>query len=243
MSYMDTSCYFACFFTLENSSIIFGAGFLSLLLLVLYKKSKCYTLRLITLYLILAILPFTTIFLALTTSCSHGFCIGDVFELIFLGIVSTVIILSVIYYFFGARICLKAMGGKFLQEENRVKELFHNLCTTMDVKAKLAYLDSGKPLAMSISGSQNLVIVSIGALEVLHENELNTVIAHELAHLKLRDPFQKFISHFFGFLYPYHFIAHKLELEQEKRANEIAQKFSSPLALKGAISKFRINKK
>jgi heat shock protein HtpX len=95
-------------------------------------------------------------------------------------------------YFWGDKLALRIAGAKIVSDKNapRIHFLVENLCKVADIPKPKIYI-SPDPSANAFACGRNPQKASIclnqGLLNLLNENELEGVIAHELAHIKNRD--------------------------------------------------------
>jgi heat shock protein HtpX len=95
-------------------------------------------------------------------------------------------------YFWGDKIALAVSGGKEASEKDfpRIHFLVENLSKVADIPKPNIYISPDKS-ANAFACGRNPEVASIclnqGLLDLLNENELEGVIAHELAHIKNRD--------------------------------------------------------
>ena len=96
--------------------------------------------------------------------------------------------------FLSERVALGAAGARPIRpgEQRRLEAMVERLCALADVAApRLALTDTDLPNAFSAGRSPRnaVVIVTRGLLERLDDEELEAVLAHELAHVANRDAF------------------------------------------------------
>jgi heat shock protein HtpX len=96
--------------------------------------------------------------------------------------------------FLSERVALGAAGARPIRagEHPRLEAMVERLCALADVAApRLALADTDVPNAFSAGRSPRnaVVIVTRGLLERLDDEELEAVLAHELAHVANRDAF------------------------------------------------------
>jgi heat shock protein HtpX len=97
-----------------------------------------------------------------------------------------------IQYFFSDRIALWSMGAKIVteQEEPRLYETLTRLCTIAGIsRPRLAIVDNNIPNAFATGRNQknSVIAVTTGLRNMLNQEELEAVLAHELSHVKNRD--------------------------------------------------------
>merc|ERR1719359_1683301 len=92
--------------------------------------------------------------------------------------------------YFGGPGVAKAMGGQE-STDRRLIRLAHEAAEAVGVKAPFVYeVPSREPNAFATSGltsKDTTVAVTTGIREVLTDNELKAVLAHEMGHLKYSD--------------------------------------------------------
>ena len=99
---------------------------------------------------------------------------------------------SLAQYFFSDTLALRSMGARTVSEEEypRLHAQVGRLAQQADLpKPDVAVADNRTPNAFATgrSPSHGVVCVTTGLLEALDDEELEGVIAHELAHIKNRD--------------------------------------------------------
>jgi heat shock protein HtpX len=99
---------------------------------------------------------------------------------------------SLFQYFFSDKLALRSMGAKTVSEEEfpRLHAQLSRLAQQADLpKPTVAVADSRTPNAFATgrSPSNAAVCVTTGLLNTLDDDELEGVLAHELAHVKNRD--------------------------------------------------------
>ncbi len=99
---------------------------------------------------------------------------------------------SLFQYFFSDKLALRSMGAKKVSEEEypRLHAQVSRLAQQADLpKPTVAVADNRTPNAFATgrSPSNAAVAVTTGLLSTLDDDELEGVIAHELAHIKNRD--------------------------------------------------------
>jgi len=107
-------------------------------------------------------------------------------------IVAVMSVFLVAQFFFSDRLALYSMGAKEVSEEEypQLHAMVSRLAQQADLpKPKVAVADSRVPNAFATGRSQknSAVAVTTGIMRTLDEDELEGVIAHELAHIKNRD--------------------------------------------------------
>lgn len=122
-------------------------------------------------------------------------------------IVITIIasIMLVAQYFFSDKLMLFSSGAREVseQEEPELHALVDRLVQQADLpKPKVAIIDTDVPNAFATGRSPNAAAVAVtrGLLRLLNTEELEGVMAHELAHVKNRDVAVMTIASFFATL-------------------------------------------
>ena len=108
-------------------------------------------------------------------------------------------------FFFSDKIALYSMGAKEVSEEEypQLHAMVSRLSQQADLpKPRIAVADSRMPNAFATGRSQksSAVAVTTGIMRTLDEDELEGVIAHELAHIKNRDVMVMTIASFLSTL-------------------------------------------
>ncbi|MCL9813563.1 zinc metalloprotease HtpX [Natranaeroarchaeum aerophilus] len=112
---------------------------------------------------------------------------------------------SLIQYFYSDKLALKSMGAKTVSEEEypQLHAQVARLSQQADLpKPKVAVADDRVPNAFATGRNQRnaAVCVTTGLLKQLNDDELEGVIAHELAHIKNRDVMVMTIASFLSTL-------------------------------------------
>lgn len=120
---------------------------------------------------------------------------------------------------------------------------FKSLASNMGVPRSRLYLaDFPTPTSMAASGKSSVVILARSLLKLLTAEELSTVLAHELAHIKNGDSFLKTLAVVYQKFLPIDPILRLIEpaihREREFFADEISARVTSrPLQLASALIK------
>jgi heat shock protein HtpX len=111
--------------------------------------------------------------------------------------------LSLVQYFFSDKLALRSMGAREVSESEypSLHRSVTRLSQQADVpKPRVAVADSSVPNAFAAGRNQqnSVVCVTTGLLETLDDDELDGVLAHELAHILNRDVAVMTIASFFS---------------------------------------------
>lgn len=142
------------------------------------------------LILMFLVLWFILLGIAMTISSYFGY---DSYSWVFLAIISIfVIILNLITYFFSGKMVLKAYKAKFVteREEPRLVRTVQRVANMAELPMpKVAVVPTETPNAFATGRNPNNAVVAAtkGLLNTLNDDELEGVIAHEMAHIKDRD--------------------------------------------------------
>ncbi|SMO56222.1 zinc metalloprotease HtpX [Halorubrum cibi] len=99
---------------------------------------------------------------------------------------------AIAQFFFSDKLALRSMGARTVtaEEEPELHRTIERLCQQADLpKPNVAIADSRVPNAFATGRNQKnaTVAVTTGLLQTLDQDELEGVLAHELAHVKNRD--------------------------------------------------------
>lgn len=147
----------------------------------------------------------------------------------------------VVVLLFGGCICKKAMSVVEIGPEDypRVWEIVRKVAARAGLRApRVGIVEEIEPKAFMVGGlGEATLVFSIGLIEVLNEDEIEAVAAHEIAHLKNRDHFfeaavnaLKMVSFFNPFAY---LMASKALKEREMLADEFGSKLIDCPAMLG----------
>ncbi len=124
-----------------------------------------------------------------------GWLVGFYFDNIYVGLIITLIIASmysVVAYFFGSQMILKLMGAKEVKKSDYpyYVNTVEGLAIAAGIPTPKAYIIDTPALNAFATGrdpSHAAVTVTKGLLEKLNREELEGVVAHEVAHIKNYD--------------------------------------------------------
>lgn len=145
-----------------------------------YRKDTGLTFRIIISFAALSILYI--VFLTVLAYLGVGF-------IPMIGIISLMILAQ---WYFSDKIVLWSSGAKLVSREQypQLHRIVENLVQRVNLpKPKIAIVNTNIPNAFATGKGHksSLVAVTAGLLNILDEKELESVIAHELAHIKNRD--------------------------------------------------------
>ena len=126
----------------------------------------------------------------------------------YMGLFAVVVVMGLFslgQFFFSDRLALYSMGARRVDADEypRLHTMVDRLCQQADLpKPDIAVADTKMPNAFAAGRSQknSTVCVTEGLLRTLDEEELEGVIAHELAHVKNRDVMVMTIASFLSTL-------------------------------------------
>jgi len=99
------------------------------------------------------------------------------------------VLISVLVWRYGNRSVIRRFAPREPRaDESWVQQFVDLLCQFEQIRmVRVRIVDSGECLAMAIGGRERTILVSEGLLSLLDGDEAETVIAHELMHLKHHD--------------------------------------------------------
>ena len=168
---------------------------------------------------------------------------------------TTVIVVTVYSIVFSLGLVWYWLGGKTILQQQTVTILEKNECidihkeikqfkkkSKLDVRIQIGFLDEAMPNAFTLflGPKHYLIVFSVGLFENLDHDEIQTVLAHELSHIKNKDVFLKaffiigrYCSFPFGPL-----VEAFVSRFREYRADEESARFTgNPIALATALVK------
>jgi len=159
------------------------------------------------------------------------------------GLTASAVISMVVWKYGNASVLRKfaprnpKVGETWLQEYVAILARFEGLA-----ELRLQIVDAPAALAMALGGKQRTILVSSGLLELLEREELETVVAHELMHLKHHDAEFKVFSRVLSrilFFDPFSkFFDPAVHREREYLADESSGRSTNkPAALASALLK------
>ena len=133
-----------------------------------------------TMFLLAAVYLFFLIFLSTVMG------VGTHILIAFMGI------FLFVQFYYSDKIALKSMGAKIVteQEEPHLHEMISRLCAIADLsKPKIAIMQSSIPNAFATGRNEKNAVVAVttALINKLNKSELETVLAHELSHIKNKD--------------------------------------------------------
>lgn len=131
-------------------------------------------------FLLMALLTLILIFIGDAVASKEGMVIG----------LAIALITNFSSYFFSDKIVLASYGAKEVDTNHRLYRIVSNLCLRSNMPIpKVCIVNEASPNAFATGRDPNhaAVCATSGILNILSDNELEGVIAHELSHIKNRD--------------------------------------------------------
>ena len=195
---------------------------LAILILISLKKIRYDTrTKVILVYLHLFFFVLPLILFGYSLSCDMGLfksiipeCATALVKAIIYSIPFVIIFAASLGYIFIPNLYLK--NAKEFKEKN-LKQFISKYSKRLKIKVPRLYIiDTAKPLAFSFYVIKSAVFLSIGMLELLTKKELQSVLLHELNHIKNRSSLLKFSSHLLRFSPFSYFTRFNNELNKEE---------------------------
>jgi heat shock protein HtpX len=160
------------------------------------------------------------------------------------GLVASLII-SLAVWRYGNAAVIRKMAPRDLAEDERWLQRYVDLLGEFEGigHVSVEMVESGEPLAMAIGGTERAILVSKGAISLLEREEVESVIAHEVMHLKHHDAEFKVFSRVLSrilFFDPFSkFFDPAVHREREYLADEASGRSTGkPASLASALLKF-----
>jgi heat shock protein HtpX len=105
------------------------------------------------------------------------------------GGLATSAIISLIVWRFGNSVVLRRFSPRELHEDELWLQKYVDLLGDFErvSRVQVRIVESPQPLGMAVGGKERTLLVSSGLLSALERDEVETVIAHELMHIKHHD--------------------------------------------------------
>ncbi len=137
--------------------------------------------------------------------------------------------------------------GQLSPVEPKLENRFLKMCKAMKLeKVQLLQTSDKKLVSLAVGSKRGDVVISTGLIEFLEEEELDTVLAHELAHIRKRDALLKTVCLVYVYVLRFDPILWLVEAainrEMELVADEEASNITGePLNLASALIKIQKN--
>ncbi len=159
------------------------------------------------------------------------------------GLVASAVV-SLIVWRYGNEAVLKKFAPRNLESQNKWLQEFADLLSDFEDVPRIGVRMVGTPdpIAMAVGGKERTILVSNGLLALLERDEVETVLAHELMHLKHHDAEFKVFSRVLSrilFFDPFSkFFDPAVHREREYLADEASGRTTGkPAALASALLK------
>ncbi len=105
------------------------------------------------------------------------------------GGLATSAIISLIVWRFGNSAVLRRFSPRDLREEELWLQKYVDLLGDFEQlsRVRVRIVETGQPLGMAVGGKERTLLLSSGLLAALERDEVETVVAHELMHIKHHD--------------------------------------------------------
>src|SRR5213080_1613025 len=153
-------------------------------------------------------------------------------------------IVSLVVWRYGNAAVVRRFAPRELTSSEAWLQDFSNLLSDFEgvPRVRVRMVGTGDALAMAVGGAEQTIMLSLGLLTLLERDEMETVIAHELMHLKHHDAEFKVFSRLLSrvlFFDPFSkFFDPAVHREREYLADEMGGRSSGkPAALASALLK------
>jgi heat shock protein HtpX len=105
------------------------------------------------------------------------------------GGLATSAIISLIVWRYGNSAVLRRFSPRDLREEELWLQKYVDLLADFEQisRVRVRIVETGQPLGMAVGGKERTLLLSSGLLTALERDEVETVVAHELMHIKHHD--------------------------------------------------------
>lgn len=153
-------------------------------------------------------------------------CYNSVFHLIGYALPMT-LIASTVTGFVAIPLLYTFSSRKIMMESNWVKNFVKGHSKKLNIKTPRLYaIDDAKPLAFSFKSFISAIFMSVGLTDILNKKETESVLLHELSHIKEKSSILKFSDNVMRFFSPLSLLAgfHYESGEEEKKADDFVVK-------------------
>jgi len=202
------------------SFVFFSLSILSLLIMKRYNLSTKSKIILVYSHLLFLFFP---IFILTTNTACGMFCMScynNMPALVAYALPATAAATALTGFFFLP--ALFTLNGKKRLRNKYVKKLLRKYGFTKDIYT----IDDAKPIAFSFRGFKSAIFISIGMQEILNKKELESVILHEIAHLRQHSSMLKLSGLIFRLFSPFYLLSgfNHENKQEEREADRFAVK-------------------
>lgn len=184
---MVLACFAGVVIGAEKLLLIVGSFSLAIITLLILRKFKLSIktkVGLIYSHLIFLFFPFVVLTANVACSITCMACAHNIASLVMLALPTT-LLLSTIAGFFVIPAFYMFFSKKFETENLHILRFTTFYSKRMKIKMpKIYIIDSADPIAFSFKSFKSMIFLSAGLIDLLNKREIESVILHELGHLK-----------------------------------------------------------
>lgn len=204
MEFTDPSCLISCYGQPGALSLIGGGLLLAYLLYHARTLIPIYSLRVGMLFASIMLTVSPILYTAIQMLCVTNVPLCNVVQSVGFVLPLAALTVAAAFYLFGTQLYLIAIGAKELKRNDapHVFSAYDNIQKKYKSRPRFFYVDSSTEQVFSLSGREDVIVVSFNLIEQLGREGFKVILHHEMQHLQRKDPFIKFASILISILAP-----------------------------------------